>query len=126
MQEQLHWLRVRLFMQGLVLDAPARVEPRSALHYAVNGNFDSKGNYLPSAVGFNLADVSSVTQLDSLPDGVTGLVWVGQCNGVDTTFLNTVRPYIGNAKLFGFYLMDDPDPTGMYRPPCTADNLKAE
>ncbi len=44
----------------------------------------------------------------------------------DTTFVNSVRPYIGNAKLFGFYLMDDPDPTGKYRPLCTADNLKAE
>ncbi len=115
-----------LFMLTLVLDAPARIGPRSALHYAANGNFDSNGNYLPSAVGFNLADVGSVTQLDSLPDGVKGLVWVGQCNGADTTFVNTVRPYIGNAKLFGFYLMDDPDPTGKYRPLCTAESLKAE
>ena len=116
-----------LFMQTLVLlDAPARIGPRGALHYAPNGNFDSNGNYLPSVVGFNLADVGTVTQLDSLPDGVKGLVWVGQCNGADTTFVNSVRPYIGNAKLFGFYLMDDPDPTGKYRPLCTADNLKAE
>jgi hypothetical protein len=109
-----------------MLDAPARTEPGATLHFTSNGNFDSNGNYLPGAAGFNLADVNSVTQLKSLPDGVRGLVWVGQCNGVDTAFLNTARPYIGNAKLFGFYLMDDPDPTGLLRHRCTADNLKIE
>src|SRR5258705_12226424 len=115
-----------LLMQSLVLDVPARAGPRSALHYAANGNFNSNGRYLPAAAGFNLADVSTVAQLNSLPDGVKGLVWVGQCNGVDATFLSTVRPYIRNAKLFGFYLMDDPDPTGVHRSLCTAENLKAE
>jgi hypothetical protein len=112
-------------MQGVVHHT-VHAGPQSTLHYAPNGNFDSDGNYLPGSIGFNLADVSTVAQLDSLPDGVKGLVWVGQCNGVDTTFLHTVRPYIGNAKLFGFYLMDDPDPTGKYRTPCTAENLAAE
>jgi len=112
-------------MQGDVHHA-VHAGPQSALHYALNGNFDSGGNYLPGSIGFNLADVSSVAQLDALPDGVNGLVWVGQCNGVDTAFLDTVRPYIGNAKLFGFYLMDDPDPTGKYRTLCTAESLAAE
>lgn len=113
-------------MLGLMLDAPARAESRTTLHFASNGNFDPSGKYLPSAAGFNLADVNSLAQLDSLPDGVKGLVWVGQCNGADATFVDTVRPFIGNAKLFGFYLMDDPDPTGQHFPLCTADNLKAE
>lgn len=115
-----------LLLQSLVFDVPARTEPGATLHFTSNGNFDSNGNYLPGAAGFNLADVNSVTQLNSLPDGVGGLVWVGQCNGIDTTFLNTVRPYVGNARLFGFYLMDDPDPTGLLRRRCTADNLKIE
>ena len=100
--------------------------PQSALHFALNGNFDSRGNYLPGSIGFNLADVTTVVQLNSLPDGVKGLVWVGQCNGVDTTFLRTVQPYIGNSKLFGFYLMDDPDPTGWHRTLCAAESLAAE
>jgi hypothetical protein len=114
-----------LLMQAIV-HHEAHAGPRSALHYALNGNFDSDGIYLPGSIGLNLADVSSIKQLDSLPDGVKGLVWVGQCAGVDITFLNTVRPYIGNPKLFGFYLMDDPDPTGKYRPLCKAENLAAE
>jgi hypothetical protein len=96
------------------------------LHFALQGNFDSNGAYLPGKVGFNLADVSSVEQLDSLPAGVKGLVWVGQCAGVDAAFLATVRPYVGNPNLLGFYLMDTPDPTGRYFPRCAADNLKAE
>jgi hypothetical protein len=115
-----------LLMQSLVFDVSAHAGPESAFHYAANGNFDLHRNYLPGAIGFNLADVNNVTQLNSLPDGVKGLVWIGRCNGVESTFLKAVRPFIGNAKLFGFYLMDDPDPTGVYRPLCTADNLKAQ
>ena len=115
-----------LLLQGVAFDTPTRANSRAALHFASNGNFDSAGSYLPAAAGFNLADVSSPAQMDSLPDGVKGLVWIGQCNGVDTKFLNAVRPFIGHEKLFGFYLMDDPDPTGQHFPLCTADNLKAE
>ena len=105
--------------------------PSSELHYAPNGNFGSRGQYLPAKAGFNLADVSSVAQLNALPHDVKGLVWIGQCSGVDTRFIMTVKPYIGNAKLFGFYLMDDPDPRPLsgllarqnYCPPA---NLKAQ
>ena len=115
-----------LLLQGLAFDAPTRASSRAALHFASNGNFDPAGNYVPSVAGFNLADVSSPAQLDSLPDGVKGLVWIGQCNGADAKFMDAVSPYIGNEKLFGFYLMDDPDPTGKHFSLCTADNLKAE
>jgi len=104
----------------------ASIGPATNLHYAPNGNFDSNGNYLPGADGFNLADVSDVGTLNSLPTGVVGLVWVGLCNGVDSTFTATIQPFIGNPKLFGFYLMDEPDPTGQYAPLCTAANLMAQ
>jgi hypothetical protein len=97
------------------------------LHYAANGNFSSDGTYLPGKAGFDLADVGSVEELDSLPAGVKGLVWVGQCNGVDAAFLATVRAYAGHPKLFGFYLMDDPDPTGRFSSRrCAAEKLAAE
>lgn len=97
-----------------------------SLHYASNGNFGAGNTYLPGKAGFNLADVETEKQLDSLPLGVKGLVWVGQCQGVDSRFLQLVQPFIGHPKLFGFYLMDDPDPTGWYAHPCKARNLKAE
>src|SRR5215467_844384 len=58
-----------LLVQGVVHDA-VHAGPRTALHYALNGNFDSAGSYLPGSIGFNLADVSSVARLRSLPDGV--------------------------------------------------------
>jgi hypothetical protein len=98
----------------------------TGLHYAPNGNFNSSGTYLPGADGFNLADVSNVATLNSLPSGVKGLVWLGLCNGANSNFVSTVSPFIGNTNLFGFYLMDEPDPTGQYAPLCTAANLKAE
>lgn len=91
------------------------------LHYAANGNFDSNGNYLPGAYGFNVADISSASELNGLPAGVEGLAWIGACNGADSAFQSTVQAFVGKAKLFGFYVMDEPDP-----PNCPAANLKAE
>lgn len=100
------------------------------LHYATNGNFDSQGNYRLRTAGFNLADVSNAGELKSLNAGEKALVWVGQCNGADEHFIKTVTPFVGHPKVFGFFLMDDPDPRGMLevgRPPsCTPDDLKAE
>ncbi len=96
------------------------------LHFAANGNFDPKGNYLPGTVGFNMADVSSVGVLNALPPGVSGMVWIGKCAGVDADFIAGVQPYIGNPRLFGFYLMDSPDPGSTEHPGCSAEMLKAE
>lgn len=101
------------------------------LHYAANGNFDENSVYLPGRAGFNLADVQTLHELRALPDGVRGLVWVGQCNGTDAAFIQSVAPFIGEPKVFGFYLMDDPDPRtvpGLETPSprCPAENLKAE
>jgi hypothetical protein len=115
-----------LLIMGNLFGLPAHGAPRTDLHHAPNHNFDAKNNYLPGEVGFNLADVEDIGQLQSLPSGVKGLVWVGQCNGVDATFLRTVEPFVGRSKVFGFYLMDDPDPIGRHNALCTADDLKAE
>src|SRR5437762_5036969 len=102
------------------------VGPVTGLHYAPNHNFDSSGNHVPANAGFNLADVSNVSQLDSLPSGVKGLVWLGLCDGADSSFINAVQPFVGDPKVFGFYLMDEPDPTGRWAPLCPAANLMAE
>jgi hypothetical protein len=95
-------------------------------HYAPNRNFDETGAFTPARAGFNLADVSTRSQLDLLPDGVKGLVWVGQCDGVTLNFKTIVDATIDHPKLFGFYLMDDPDPTGLWKPRCNASDLRAE
>jgi hypothetical protein len=109
----------------IALGASAEID-RTRLHFAPNGNFASNGDFLPGKFGFNLAEVTSVSELDTLPAGVKGLVWVGRCGGADAAFIKTVRSYAGNPNLFGFYLMDDPDPTGWYSDRCAASDLKAE
>lgn len=96
-------------------------EPVTNLHYAANGNFGPDGEYLPGAYGFNLADVSSVSRMNALPSGVKGLVWLGQGNGVDSNFIETVSHYIGNPNLYGFFLADEADPSQV-----SASNLMAE
>ncbi len=98
----------------------------ATLHYASGDNFDSQGNFTPAQAGFNLADVGSVGQLNSLPDGVKGLVWLDKTDGVTQDFIDAVTPYIGNPKAFAFFLADEPDPTGQWGKQVSAENLKAE
>jgi hypothetical protein len=104
---------------------------RRTLHYAPNHNFSPDGAYLPARAGFNLADVSQRHHLPALGPDVRALVWVGLCRGVDEAFLRIVNAYARTPRLFGFYLMDDPDP----RPTapvtnaahaCSVANLRAE
>ena len=114
-------LEVALGMLEVAVGIPSGVRSGSLLHYAPNGNFGANGEYRPSEAGFNLADISSAGQLASLPPAVKGLVWVGACNGADETFITMVRPFVNNPKVFGFYLMDEPNPSS-----CSATNLKAE
>ncbi|WP_299812065.1 calcium-binding protein [Tardiphaga sp.] len=98
----------------------------ATLHYASGNNIDTNGNFTPAQAGFNLADVSSVDQLNALPAGVKGLVWLDQGDGVTQSFIDAVKPYIGNPNAFGFFLKDEPDPTGQWNTLVTAANLKAE
>jgi hypothetical protein len=98
---------------------------RATLHYAPNYNFDASGVWRPATAGFNLADINDPRQLRDLPTGVTGLIWVGLCAGVDEKFLATMAPYVHQKNVFGFYLMDDPDPRrGVAR--CRPSALRAE
>jgi hypothetical protein len=103
-----------------------RSEPSAGRHFAANHNFDDAGRYLPGDIGFNLADVSRPSQLDLLPEGVLGLVWVGSCDGVDDGFTRLVASFAGSPRVFGYYLIDDPDPTGRYARRCTAEHLRQE
>jgi hypothetical protein len=97
--------------------------PVTGLHYTPNSNFGPSGRYLPGADGFNLADVNpdAKGQLDGLPAGVRGLVWLGDCGGATAGFRAAVDAFAGDPKLFGFYVMDEPLPST-----CPAANLLAE
>lgn len=94
--------------------------PATSWHFSPNANWNGS-TYVPGSDGFNLADVSSSSQLASLPSGTKAFVWVGMCNGADSTFTSAVQPYAGDSRVFGFYLMDVPQPST-----CPAANLKAE
>jgi hypothetical protein len=112
---------------GTLIFFPTTLSSAAAttLHFAPNSNFAS-GTYAPDAVGFNLADVESAGTLGELPPGVDALVYVGLCGGVDAGFINAIAPFLGDPRVFAFYLMDEPDPTGLYKPICPASNLKTE
>ena len=98
----------------------------ATLHYASGNNVDAQGNFTPAQAGFNLADVSSVDELNALPAGVSGLVWLNQGEGVTQSFVDAVTPYIGNPRVYGFFLTDEPDPTGQWNTLVTAADLRAE
>lgn len=93
----------------------------TSLHYAANDNFDGNGNYILGSLGFNLADVASRALLDMLPAGVRGLVYLGSCAPADAAFRASVEKYVGAAKLWGFYLADEPEPSS-----CPVANLRSE
>lgn len=95
-------------------------------HYTANGNFDASGAYTPGIAGFNLADASSLTEVNTLPPGDAALVFVGLCIAAadpafTSSFIAAVQPYLDDPRVFGFYLMDEPDPRT-----CPPANLAAE
>ena len=120
------WWGTLTIMLQLGVAVPLFANPPATRHFAANHNFDAAGHFTPETSGFNLADVSKPTQLNLLPSGVQALVWVGRCGGTDDAFKALVSSFIGSPRVFGYYLMDDPDPTGRYARRCTAEHLRAE
>ena len=100
------------------------IGPSTPWHYSPANNF-AFGSYMapgdPGSAGFNLADVYSLDQVNALPAGVKALVNVNLTNGADSTFINFITPFIGNPKVYGFYLADEPNPAVV-----PSSNLKAE
>ena len=79
------------------------------LHYAANGNFTADSHYTPRRLGFTMADVSTRARLRALPSGVKALVYLGTCRGVDRRFIARARPFLRSPRVFGFYVIDEPD-----------------
>ncbi|RWB58175.1 MAG: calcium-binding protein [Mesorhizobium sp.] len=93
----------------------------ATLHYAAGGSAADV-----AAAGFNLVDVQYLSQVDALPDGMKALVYLNAHDGVTQSFIDQVTPFLNNPKVFGFYLTDEPDPTGRWGTYATAADLKAE
>jgi serralysin len=92
-----------------------------ALHFAAGGSATEV-----ASAGFNLVDVQHVDQVNELPDGTKAMVWLNEGEGVTQSFIDKVTPFLGNPKVFGFFLVDEPDPTGQYHTQVDAEDLKAE
>ena len=102
----------------------ANANAQTTLHYASGlGAAEARAG---AALGFDMADVGDVASLNALPQGMKGLIWLGIKGGATTEFQNKVKPFIGNAKVFGFYLWDEPDPTGKYGELITSASLKEQ
>lgn len=116
-----------LFVSALLIllfdqPKPSAEENGITLHYTSGGSAVAI-----AAAGFNLADIQYVEQLNALPPGMKGLVWLNETSGVTPGFIAKVKPFIGNPKLFGFRLCDEPDITGKYHSPAVSPAaLKAE
>lgn len=85
------------------------------LHYVVNaGDRHAEA----AEVGFNLADVGSVASLDALPDGMRGVLWLG--NGYNTACTwrldgDAIREAAAAARAHPrfsgiYYISDEPHP----------------
>ena len=103
---------------------PSPLAPVTPWHYANGGNF-AHGAYSapgdPGSAGFNLVDIDSPAALAHVPAGCQALVVIDGVPGVTAEFIQTITPYLGNPKVFGFYLADEPNPALV-----SASNLKAE
>ncbi|MGG5817788.1 hypothetical protein [Falsiroseomonas sp. HW251] len=114
-------LRIAVASLVLLLSFPAIAETRreAPLHYAVN----LRGEYARAAsVGFNLADVSSPSALDLLPEGMKGLLWLrsgfnGRRNECawrmdDADVRSMVVAVRGHPRFSGIYFIaDEPHPS---------------
>jgi hypothetical protein len=102
-------------------------EPSTTLHYAPNGNWNGN-TFAPGAVGFNLADVESPSELPFVPTGDKALVYMGgSITGATSAFITAITPYLGNSQVYGFYLADSSgSATTLVQRKAEALKLKAE
>jgi acid phosphatase type 7 len=67
--------------------------------------------------GWNLYDVSSQSVADALPSGTQALYWLGDYDNSkcgwqisDTSVRSTVQQMVGDSKIFGYFISDEPNP----------------
>lgn len=91
------------------------IGPVTPWHFAPADNF-ARGSYNapgdPGSAGFNLVAIYDPSQLAKIPPGYKAIVDMGpMTHGVDAHFLQSIQPYIGDPRVFAFYLVDEPNPT---------------
>ena len=84
--------------------------PTTALHFVSNeeGAFATT-----SGLGFNIHDTGmSASTINALPAGTRAMVWAsnGKCpSALSSTFTDFVASQKDNPKVYGYYLVDEPD-----------------
>lgn len=117
-------MKVAVFAAIALIARIADASAQTTIHYA--SGLSASEAPAGAEVGFNMADVGDVASLNALPRNMKGLIWLGIKGGATIEFQNKVKPFIGNAKVFGFYLWDEPDPTGRYGELITPGSLKEQ
>ena len=118
LQRNAAWLGLVLFAAGaaawLFVPPQGRATGTGSskpLHYTVNHSKDFPN---AAAIGFNLADVSSVASLDALPEGAKGILWMR--NGYNQTcswqlddakVAEVAREARDHPKFSGIYFISD-------------------
>jgi hypothetical protein len=94
--------------------AGAKPQPRFAYRYIYSSRLVAR---TAQSYGWNLIDVSSKGEVDALPSGTRGLVWVGDWNNAtcrweisDARLKSKVASMVGDRKVAGFYVSDEPNP----------------
>lgn len=110
------WIRLLVISVLLgVMSQAVATEQREQLHLTVNLDGDYTG---AASAGFNLADVSTLSALRALPEGMKGVYWLGngynlECSWrlSDRQVSNIVLTIKDNPKFSGIYFIsDEPHP----------------
>ena len=106
---------------------PSQHQSTATLHFIANvGDQVSE----VKALGFNLIDTGADPgTVDALPNGIRALVWLGSLDNHDCgnpgytfpQFMAAVNRLVGNPKVFGYFLADEPHPKDC---PGTASDLR--
>jgi glycosyl hydrolase family 16 len=93
------------------------VQPGATRHLALNTSVEDYPALIE--LGYDLFDVgSSAEAIAAVPEGGAALVWVGEfsCQGgftlTDEQFQALVTEHAADAKVYGWYLADEPDVAG--------------
>ena len=109
---------IRLLVISVLLGATGQAvatEQREQLHLTVNLDGDYTG---AASAGFNLADVSTLSTLRALPEGMKGVYWLGNGYNLECSWRlndrqvsNIVLAIKDNPKFSGIYFIsDEPHP----------------
>jgi Big-like domain-containing protein len=87
------------------------------LRFMYSSSMDGVGGALVASYGYNLMDTGSRWAADNAPAGTRGLVWLGDYNNTtcgweqsDAEVRSVVTASIGDPKVAGFFISDEPDP----------------